>query len=446
MLLIKNAKIVVGEYIQVLSSQKKDLEIITDILINDEGIIEKIEKNINSHTDNNKNNNSTNSSNHNHHKQYPNIKIIDANFNYVIPGVIDPHTHMRDPGLTSKEDFLTGSKACAKGGITTFLDMPNTIPNTISLKILEEKRKNSQNRSYVDYGFHFGGSKNDNSLEILKVKNFTASTKLFLNMSTGDMLIENIKTIENIFKNSKLISVHAEEEKVGTAIDFSHKFNTPLYLCHLSKRSEIDSLRKAKKNGIKIFGEVTPHHLFLSQEDKNSSKINELLLCMKPELKNKDDNKALWEALKDGTIDTIGTDHAPHHLEEKMKSTIFGIPGVENSLELMLLGVKEKKITLHKLIELMCKNPAKIFNISKKGEIKIGNYGDLVIIDINNVHTINNKNVISKCGWTPYHSMVTGGTVLTTILRGDIVYSDNSFYEVKGREIKYFHNTEDKIK
>ncbi|MGL6064723.1 MAG: dihydroorotase [Fusobacteriaceae bacterium] len=428
MLLIKNAKIVVGEYIQALSSLKKDLTTITDILINDEGIIEKIERNINSHTNNNKNNFNNNLD----------FKIIDANFNYVIPGVIDPHTHMRDPGLTHKEDFLTGSKACAKGGITTFLDMPNTIPNTISLDILEEKRKNSKNRSYVDYGFHFGGSKKDNTLEILKVKNSTASTKLFLNMSTGDMLVENIKTIESLFKNSKLISVHAEEEKVDSAIEFADKFKTPLYLCHLSKSSEVNSLRKAKKNGVKVFGEVTPHHLFWSQEDKNGSKTNELLLRMKPELKIKDDNTSLWEALKDGTIDTIGTDHAPHTLEEKMKAPIFGIPGVENSLELMLLGVKENKITLYRLIELMCKNPAKIFNILKKGEIKIGNYGDLVIIDINNVYTINNKNVISKCGWTPYHSMVTGGTVLTTILRGDIVYSNNSFYEVKGREIEYF--------
>lgn len=419
MLLIKNAKVVVGEYLEALSLLEKDLTIITDILINDEGFIEKIEKNINSHTNNNT------------------IQIIDANFNYVIPGIIDPHTHMRDPGLSYKEDFLSGSKACAKGGITTFLDMPNTIPNTVTEDILNEKRENSKNRSYVDYGFHFGGSRKDNSIEISKVKNSVASTKLFLNMSTGDMLVENIETIENIFKNSKLISVHAEDEKVDNAIEFADKFKTPLYLCHLSKRTEIESLRKAKQNGIKIYGEVTPHHLFLSQEDRNDSTTKELLLRMKPELKTKDDNLALWEALKDGTIDTIGTDHAPHNLEEKMKSPTFGIPGVENSLELMLLGVKENRITLYKLIELMCKNPAKIFNISKKGEIKIGNYGDLVIIDTDNVYTINNKDVISKCGWTPYHSMKTGGTVISTILRGNIVYNNNSFYDIKGKEIKY---------
>lgn len=419
MLLIKNAKVVVGEYLEALSLLEKDLTIITDILINDEGFIDKIEKNINSHTNNNT------------------IQIIDANFNYVIPGIIDPHTHMRDPGLSYKEDFLSGSKACAKGGITTFLDMPNTIPNTVTEDILNEKRENSKNRSYVDYGFHFGGSRKDNSIEISKVKNSVASTKLFLNMSTGDMLVENIETIENIFKNSKLISVHAEDEKVDNAIEFADKFKTPLYLCHLSKRTEVESLRKAKQNGIKIYGEVTPHHLFLSQEDRNDSTAKELLLRMKPELKTKDDNLALWEALKDGTIDTIGTDHAPHNLEEKMKSPTFGIPGVENSLELMLLGVKENRITLYKLIELMCKNPAKIFNISKKGEIKIGNYGDLVIIDTDNVYTINNKDVISKCGWTPYHSMKTGGTVISTILRGNIVYNNNSFYDIKGKEIKY---------
>lgn len=163
-------------------------------------------------------------------------EIIDMDGNWVLPGVIDVHTHMRDPGLSYKEDFETGSKACAKGGVTTFIDMPNTVPNTTTKEILDAKESNSKNRSYVDYGFHFGGSKLDNSEEIRKVRDRVASTKIFLNMSTGDMLVEEEKVLENLFKESKIISVHAEEEMVDKAIDLARKFRKPLYLCHLSKK------------------------------------------------------------------------------------------------------------------------------------------------------------------------------------------------------------------
>lgn len=357
-------------------------------------------------------------------------EIIDVDRNWVLPGVMDVHTHMRDPGLSHKEDFETGSKACAKGGVTTFIDMPNTVPNTTTKEILDTKESNSKNRSYVDYGFHFGGSRLDNSEEIRKVRDRVASTKIFLNMSTGDMLVEEEKVLENLFKESKIISVHAEEDMVDRAIDLARKFKKPLYLCHLSKKSEVEKLRAAKKEGLKIYGEVAPHHLFLDSSMANS------LLIMKPELKGKEDNEAIWLGLKDGTIDTIGTDHAPHTLEEKSSKTTYGIPGVENSLELMLKELN-KKIDMKTLQRVMSENPAKIFGIIGKGKIEVGYDADLVVVDLNNKETIKNENVVSKCGWTPYSGIVGGGKVLLTMVRGHIVYDGENFIEKIGEGVKY---------
>lgn len=357
-------------------------------------------------------------------------EIIDMDENWVLPGVIDVHTHMRDPGLSYKEDFETGSKACARGGITTFIDMPNTVPNTTTKEILDDKERNSKKRSYVDYGFHFGGSKLDNSEEIKKVRDRVASTKIFLNMSTGDMLVEEEKVLENLFKESKIISVHAEEEMVDKAIDLARKFKKPLYLCHLSKKSEVEKLRNAKKEGLKIYGEVSPHHLFLDSSMANS------LLIMKPELKSKEDNEALWLGLKDGTIDTIGTDHAPHTLEEKKSKMTYGIPGVENSLEMILKGL-DKKIDMVTLQKIMSENPAKIFGIVGKGKIEVGYDADLVVVDLNNKVVIRNEDVVSKCGWTPYNGIVGGGKVLLTMVRGHIVYDGKKFIKKIGEGVNY---------
>ena len=404
-MLVKNCKLVV----------ENNQEIIRDILIED-GVITKIDENI----------------------QAEGHEIVDAQSNYVLPGIIDVHTHMRDPGLTHKEDFTSGSKACARGGVTTFIDMPNTIPVTVTEKALMDKKAMMVGRSYVDYGFHFGGSKKDNSEEIKKVLDKVASTKIFLNMSTGDMLIEDEKVVENIFRESKIISVHAEEGMVEKAIEFCKKYDKELYLCHLSKASEIELLRKAKAEGVKVFGEVTPHHLFLNVDDVNATERSKMLLRMKPELKEKSDNEALWKALADGTLDSIGTDHAPHLIEEKLAKLTYGVPSVENSLEMMLNGVKENRITFERLIEVMCKNPAKIFKIKNKGDIAVGYDGDLVIVDINDNSPIKDDKVITKANWTPFENCNRGGRVLTTILRGEIVYNKGNFNGIHGREVKYY--------
>ena len=358
-------------------------------------------------------------------------EIIDAAGNYVISGIIDPHVHMRDPGMTHKEDFTTGSMACAKGGITTFFDMPNTIPNTITEEALLEKKELHKGNSYVDYGFWFGGSKADNHEEVKKVQDKVIATKIFMNVSTGNMLVEDEKVLEDIFKNSKLVGVHAEGEMIPKAISLSEKLDVPVYLCHLSTKEDVQYVREAKKKGLKVYGEVTPHHLFLNISDVEKNP----LLRMKPELKTKEDNEALWEGILDGTVDTIGTDHAPHRIEEKKAKLTFGIPGAENSLEMMLKAVRCEKISLEKLTKIMSENTAKIFGLKNKGKIAPGYDADLVIIDLTTEEIISGDNVISKCGWTPYEGFEKGGKILTTIVRGNVVFNDGKFINKIGKEV-----------
>ena len=369
---------------------------------------------------------------------YKDNNIIDANYNYVLCGIIDPHTHMRDPGLTHKEDFNSGSKAAARGGVTVFFDMPNTIPNTISKENLIAKKSMMIWKSYVDYGFHFGGSKSENSDDIKDVINVSASTKIFFNASTGNMLVENDKVLEKLFESSKIVTVHAEDKMVDKAINIAKATKTPLYLCHLSLASEIDSLKRAKDSGMIIYGEATPHHLFLNTEDVNKNEKNKMLLRMKPELREKSDNKALWDAVLDGTIDTIGTDHAPHLISEKLEKLTFGVPSVEHSLELMLKKVNDGTIDLKLLTKIMSENASKIFAVKNKGLLKENYDADLVIIDLNDRSEIEQKDIITKAGWSPYIGFERGGKVLTTIVRGNIAYNKGIFSDkCIGKEIEY---------
>lgn len=368
---------------------------------------------------------------------YKDYNIIDANYNHVLSGIIDPHAHMRDPGLTHKEDFSSGSKTAARGGITTFLDMPNTIPNTITKESLEEKKNIMISKSYVDYGFHFGGSKADNTEDIKQIINKAASTKIFFNASTGNMLVEDDKILYKLFEASKIVTVHAEEKMVDKAINIAKQTNTPLYLCHLSLESEINSLKKAKDSGMIIYGEATPHHLFLNTEDVNKNDKNKMLLRMKPELREKSDNDALWNAILDGTIDTIGTDHAPHLLSEKLEKLTFGIPSIEHSLELMLKKVKDSTINIKLLTKIMSENTAKIFGIKNKGLLKEGFDADFVIADLNDESIIEDKDIITKASWSPYIGFKRGGKVITTIVRGNVVYNNGKFHEGFGKEVYY---------
>ena len=375
---------------------------------------------------------------YNNFQNYKDDDLIDANYNYVIAGIIDPHVHMRDPGLTQKEDFNSGSKAAARGGVTSFLDMPNTIPNTITKENLLAKKNLMIGKSYVDYGFHFGGSKVDNSDDIKDIINDAASTKIFFNASTGNMLVEDDKILEKLFESSKIVTVHAEDKMADKAIEIAKKTKTPLYLCHISLESEIDSLKIAKDSGMIIYGEATPHHLFLNTEDVNKNERNKMLLRMKPELREKSDNKALLKAILDSTIDTIGTDHAPHLISEKLEKLTFGVPSVEHSLELMLNKINDGTIDLKLLTKIMSENASKIFGIKNKGILKENYDADLVIIDMKDNFKIEEKDIITKAGWSPYIDFNRGGKVLTTIVRGNIVYNNGIFTDMFiGKEIIY---------
>ena len=242
-------------------------------------------------------------------------KVIDANNNFVLPGLIDVHVHFREPGLTHKEDFLTGSMAAAKGGVTTVLDMPNTIPPTITVEALEEKRKLAA-KSIVNYGFNFGATA-DNIAEIKKAKNI-AAVKLYMDYTTGDLKVDDAESIEEIFRESNLTIIHAEDYNVKSAIDIfiKNKIKNKLHVAHVSSAEE---LRHAKSNKIskQVTVEVTPHHLFMNDKDLQSLGA---FAEMKPRLKTEQDQKALWDGIKNGIIDVIATDHAPHLKEEKEKS------------------------------------------------------------------------------------------------------------------------------
>ena len=402
-----------------------------EILINGE-IIEKVSENL-------------------EEKEYlnrENVKIIDVEKKVVMPGVIDVHTHMREPGVTYKEDFETGSKACAKAGITTFYDMPNTVPTTTTLENLLNKKELAGKKSIVNFGIHFGGSKNNNISEIREVlaKKEVNTVKIFMNVTTGEMLIEDDEILKGVFQNSGLVLVHAENEMIDKAIELNQKYGKGLYVCHIPSAEELKKVIEAKKDSNlnnemhPIYAEVTPHHLFLNEEIRESSERNKMLLRMKPELRKKSDNEFLWKAINEGCIDTIGTDHAPHLIEEKMEKVTFGMPGVETLLALMLTAYNEGKIKLPVIQKLMCENPAEIMKIVKRGKLKEGYYADVIVVDTEKEWIAGVDDTLeSKCGWTPYENWKLKGKNIMTIVNGEIVYEKGKINEnaKKGKAIEF---------
>jgi len=353
-------------------------------------------------------------------------ETIDAKDKIIIPGLVDSHVHFREPGMTEKEDFLSGSMAAAAGGVTTIIDMPNTIPPTDNLQRLEEKR-NLAKKSVVNFGFHFGSSK-DNISEIKKAER-VASVKIYMDHTTGDLKLENKNILEKIFTSNKTIAVHAEGENVKIAKELIQLSDNILYICHVSSKQDLDEAKKEIKN--KVYVEVCPHHLFLTKEN-----LNELQNFgeMKPDLKTKEDQDSLWEGIKNGLVDTIATDHAPHTKENKLQLNYpYGVPGCETMLPLLL---NDERIDINTIVKLCCENPVKIFKIKNKGFIKEGFDADLTIIDQELEKEVKDEELFTKCKWSPFNGWKLKGWPITTIVNGKVIF-DGKINNIPGKEVEY---------
>ncbi len=360
-------------------------------------------------------------------------KIIDAKNNFVLPGLIDCHVHFREPGLTHKEDFLTGSYAAAKGGVTTILDMPNTLPPTTTLQALEEKRELAA-KSIVNFGLIFGTTSNNIS-DIERAKNI-AAVKIYMDYTTGDLKIDDFELISDVFKASKITIIHAEDENVKNVIEIftKNKIKNKVHIAHVSSAKELQHV-KLNKLKEQVTFEVTPHHLFMNEKDLQSLGA---FAEMKPRLKTEQDQKALWEGINDGSVDVIASDHAPHLKEEKEQANYpFGVPGVETMLPLLLDGFNNNKISLSKIVKLCCENPAKIFKIKNKGFLEEGYAADLVIVDLDKRQAVRNEDLLTKCKWSPYEGKILKGWPVTTIVNGNVVYNNGEVFDVKAKEVQY---------
>ena len=361
---------------------------------------------------------------------------IDAKNKHLLPGVIDPHVHFRDPGFPDKEDFHTGSRAAVAGGVTTVFDMPNTNPPTFTLDELEKKRRLAREKSLCNFAFFFGaGSEN---LEDIKKCEKVAGIKIYMNVTTGNLLIRDDETLKNIAKvKNKIFALHAEGDTFQKAVDIFTPFGAPIYLCHISLKSEVEIIRHLKKENYPVFAEAAPHHLFMTGKDRETKKG---FAMMKPDLATPEDQDAVWEAVQEGIIDTIGSDHAPHTIAEKTGENLaFGVPGVETSLPLMLNEINKGRISLERVVQMMSRNPARIFNVQNKGEIKEGFDADLVLVDLNKSKKIENRNIVSKCKWSPYDTWEVQGAVEKTWVSGELVFSEGKVLEsrFRGREISF---------
>jgi dihydroorotase len=394
-------------------------------------------------------------------------QIIDAKGNYLIPGFIDDQVHFREPGLMHKGDIESESKAAVAGGITSFIEQPNTVPNAVTQELLEEKYQIAAKKSYANYSFMMGGT-NDNLEEILKTnpKN-VAGIKLFLGSSTGNMLVDNEESLEKIFSStSMLIAVHCEDETTiknnlekykaqygdaipvnvhhlirseeacylssSKAIALAKKTGARLHVFHLSTAKEMDLFtNKIPLEDKQITAEVCIHHLWFSNEDYDT-KGN--FIKWNPAVKTQNDRKVLWEALLDDRIDVIATDHAPHTKDEKNQiysKAPSGGPLVQHAVVAMFESFLNGKITIEKVVEKMAHNPAKIFKIQKRGFIKPGYFADLVLVDTKKPWTVSKNNILYKCGWSPFEGTTFQSQVTHTFINGLLVYHDSKINEVK---------------
>jgi dihydroorotase len=389
----------------------------------------------------------------------PDAKIINAEGLLLIPGVIDDQVHFREPGLTHKGDIFTESRAAAAGGITSFMDMPNTMPQTVTIENLNEKFRLGSEHSLINYSFCIGAT-NDNLIEIMKVNPAeVCGIKVFMGSSTGNMLVDNKEALRNLFKNAHLpINAHCEDEQIirknldqyrlkygedvplrmhplirsreacfsssSFAVNLAKEFNTRLHIFHMSTADEM----KLFSNNVplsekKITAEVCVHHLWF--DDSFYEELGSRIKC-NPAIKTRFDRDALISAVNSDLIDVIATDHAPHTIQEKSGkyfTSPSGIPLVQHSLVAMFELWHRNTFTIEKIVEKMCHSPAVLFNISKRGFIREGYKADLCLVDPDNPWKVSGDNILYKCGWSPFEGTTFRSKVITTIVNGTIVYN-----------------------
>lgn len=404
----------------------------------------------------------------------PNTQVIDATGKWILPGVIDDQVHFREPGLTHKGSIETESRAAIAGGVTSFIEQPNTVPNAVTQELLEEKYQIAAQSSFANYSFMMGGT-NDNLDEVLKTNpRNVAGIKLFLGSSTGNMLVDNQEVLEKIFSSTKmLIAVHCEDEQTikqnlqmaidtygdnipvdqhpiirsaeacyissSKAVELAKKTGARLHVFHISTGKETELFTNdIPLKDKKITAEVCVHHLYFSDEDY-AKKGN--FIKWNPAVKTAQDRALLWKALLDDRIDVIATDHAPHTLDEKSQQYLqapSGGPLVQHSLLVLLDFAKKGKLSVEKVVEKMCHNPAVVFQIESRGYIKEGYFADLVIVDPNQETKVSKDNLVYKCGWSPLEGETLQAAIEKTIVNGQVVFDNGNFNESpKGQRLLF---------
>lgn len=387
------------------------------------------------------------------------VTEIDGSGKHLIPGIIDDQVHFREPGLMSKATIYSESRAAAAGGVTSFMDMPNTIPNALTEEILENKYSIASRDSLINYSF-FMGSSNDNAEEILKMnrkKKNICGVKIFMGSSTGNMLVDDESVLSKIFANAEmLIATHCEDEEIiknnyqqlkiekgnlepsdhpvirnaaacykssSFAISLAQKFDSRLHILHISTAEELGLFtNKIPLPDKKVTAEVCVHHLHFTADDY--ADLGYRIKC-NPAIKSPENKEALWEALLDDRLDIIATDHAPHTLSEKeppYEHAHSGLPLVQHSLLLMLTYYKQRKISLEKIVEKMCHAVAECFSIEERGFIREGYYADVIMLNLDSETLVNKNNILYKCGWSPLEGTLLSGSVLKTFVNGNCVF------------------------
>ncbi len=400
-------------------------------------------------------------------------QIVDARGLWLIPGVIDDQVHFRDPGLTYKGDIYTESRAAIVGGVTSFMDMPNTKPQTTTIEDLERKFEMAQQKSFANYSFYLGAT-NENLNELKKAdsKN-VCGIKVFMGSSTGNMLVDNDKTLRSIFaETGMLIACHCEKEEIIQknlahyksllgdgipikyhplirseeacyqssyhAVELADKYGARLHVLHLSTAKEVSLFDEKPLEDKSITGEVCVHHLWFSDEDYDTKGS---LIKWNPAIKTKNDRDALLNGLISGKLDVIATDHAPHLLEEKQGGCLqaaSGGPLVQHSLQVMVELVKQQKISKEEVVNKMCHAPAILFGIEKRGFLREGYYADIVLVNPDKPYTVNDESILYKCGWSPFGGYTFTSAIEKTYLNGQLAFDGQNVYEVKGKPLTFY--------